>query len=126
MTNYEKEIYNIVNTSNEHMTAEQIYTSLKKSYPKIVMATVYNNVNKLWEADLIHKITSPNTPDRYDKAAKHDHLICKKCGRLTDIILDDLTYSLKKQLREEFLSYDLNIFYLCSECRKYNKDNNKN
>ena len=64
-------------------------------------------------------------PDRYDKALKHDHLICKKCGRLTDIILDDLTYSLKKQLKEEFLSYDLNIFYLCGECRKSNEDNNK-
>lgn len=89
------------------------------------MATVYNNVNKLWNANLIHKVTYPNMPDRYDKALKHDHLVCKKCGKLTDIILDDLTYSLKKQLKEEFLSYDLNIFYLCSECRESNEDNNK-
>ena len=125
MTNYEKEIYNIVNTSQEHLTAEQIYIILKKKYPKIVMATVYNNVNKLWNASLIHKVTYPNMPDRYAKALKHDHLISKTCGKLTDIILDDLTYSLKKQLKEEFLSYDLNIFYLCSECRESNEDNNK-
>ena len=48
--------------------------------------------------------------------AAAEWLVCK---------LDDLTYSLKKQLKEEFLSYDLNIFYLCSECRESNEDNNK-
>lgn len=47
MTKYEAEVYNIITMSREHLAVEQIYAELRKKYPKVVMATVYNNVNKL-------------------------------------------------------------------------------
>ena len=118
MTKYEVEIYNIITKSMEHLTVEQIYTELQKKYPKVVMATVYNNVNKLWKACLIRKIAVENMPDRYDRVVKHDHLICQMCGRLTDISFQDLTASLREQMQGEFLSYDLKVFDICPECRK--------
>ena len=118
MTKDEAEIYNIITKSMEHLTVEQIYTELQKKYPKVVMATVYNNVNKLWKARLIRKIAVENMPDRYDRVVKHDHLICQMCGRLTDISFQDLTASLREQMQGEFLSYDLKVFYICPECRK--------
>ena len=118
MTKYEVEIYNIITKSMEHLTVEQIYTELQKKYPKVVMATVYNNVNKLWKACLIRKIAVENMPDRYDRVVKHDHLICQMCGRLTDISFQDLTASLREQMQGEFLSYDLKVFYLCPDCRE--------
>lgn len=118
MTKYEIEIYNIITKSMEHLTVEQIYTELQKKYPKVVMATVYNNVNKLWKARLIRKIAVENMPDRYDRIVKHDHLICQMCGRLTDISFQDLTVSLREQMQGEFLSYDLKVFYICPKCQK--------
>lgn len=118
MTKYENEIYRLVTASARHLTVEQIFLELKEIYPKVVMATVYNNVNKLWKAGLIHKISVENMPDRYDRAVKHDHLVCRECGKLTDISLEDLTASLRKQVGGEFLSYDLKVFYLCSDCRE--------
>ena len=57
MTKYEKEIYHIITASMEHLTVEQIFAELKEKYPGVVIATVYNNVNKLWEAGLIRKIS---------------------------------------------------------------------
>ncbi len=120
MTKYEKEIYNIINTSAEHLTVEQVFENLRKKYPKVVLATVYNNINKLWENELIRKVSIEGMPDRYDRIKKHDHLVCKECGKLVDISLEDLTASLYKQLGEEFLFYDLKVFNLCSECRKNN------
>lgn len=118
MTKYEKEIYHIITESIEHLTVEQIYMELKKKCPKVVLATVYNNVNKLWKAGRIRKISVENMPDRYDRVIKHDHLVCQKCGRLADISLEDLTASLRGQMGEEFLFYDLKIFYICPNCRK--------
>lgn len=124
MTTYEREIYHIITGSTDHLTVEQIYAKMKNKYPRIVLATVYNNVNRLWKAGLIHKVTVENMPDRYDRVIKHDHLVCQRCGKLADISLDDLTASLRRQLGEDFLSYDLKVFYLCPDCRKQEENQN--
>ena len=124
MTKYEKAIYDRITISTEHLTVEQLYMELKKEYPRVSMATIYNNVNKLWKAGLIHKVSVENMPDRYDRAVKHDHLVCQRCGRLADVSLDDLSASLRRQLGGDFLSYDLKVFYLCPECRKREEDQN--
>ena len=124
MTTYEREIYHIITGSADHLTAEQIYEKMKNKYPRIVLATVYNNVNRLWKAGLIHKVSLENMPDRYDRVIKHDHLVCQKCGKIADISFDDLTASLRGQLGEDFLSYDLKVFYLCPDCRKQEKNHN--
>ena len=121
MTTYEREIYHIITSSARHLTVEQIYAEIKRKYPQIVMATVYNNVNKLWKAGLIHKVSVEGMPDRYDRAVKHDHLVCRRCGSLADVSLEDLTASLRRQLGEDFLSYDLKVFYLCPACREREK-----
>lgn len=122
MTTYECEIYHIITNSVKHLTAEQIYAEMKAKYPKIVLATVYNNVNKLWKAGMIRKISIENMPDRYDRLTRHDHLVCQKCGKLADITFEDLTASLRRQLGEDFFSYDLKVFYLCPDCRKQEKN----
>ncbi len=117
MTKYEKQIYEIVNKLTGHMTADQIFSELKKSYPSVSLATVYNNLNKLCEAGLIRRVSTEGSPDRYDRTAKHDHLVCRRCGKLTDICFEDLTASLKKQLGGEIFTYDLKVYYICPECR---------
>lgn len=123
MTTYEREIYHIVTGSAEHLTVDQIFAEIKRKYPQIVLATVYNNVNRLWRAGLIRKVSIENMPDRYDRIVKHDHLVCQRCGKLADIAFEDLTASLRRQLGENFLSYDLKVFYLCPDCRKQEEQN---
>ena len=56
-------------------------------------------------------------PDRYDRIVKHDHIVCQKCGKLTDIQFQDLTNTLRKQLGTDFLFYDLKVFYVCQDCQ---------
>lgn len=117
MTKYEEAIYDIVTTSHEHLTASQVYDRLKNRWPNVVPATVYNNLNKLWESGFIRKVSIEGMPDRFDSAQKHDHLVCKQCGKIMDISFEDLTAPLRSQLGEDFLFYDLKVYYLCPECR---------
>ena len=117
MTKYEKQIYDIVNASRQHMTADQLYGELQKIYPAVSRATVYNNLNKLCDLGMIRRLPLEDSPDRYDRIEKHDHLVCQKCGKLSDICFDDLTQSLKDQFGEAFLYYDLKVFYICPDCR---------
>ena len=66
----------------------------------------------------LRRISLEGAPERYDRTARHDHLVCKKCGGLSDVQLNDLTASLQEQLGEDFLSYDLKILYICPQCRR--------
>ena len=119
MTKYEKAIYKcIIDCSGAHLTAEQVFNELKKVYPSISLATIYNNLNKLCQAGLIRKIAVEGSPDRYDRIEKHDHLVCADCGDLKDAHFGDITESLRKQLGEDILFYDLKVYYLCPECRR--------
>lgn len=118
MTKYAKKIHEIVEASRSHMTAEQIFQELKKVYPAVVLATVYNNLNKLWQEGLIRKVSVEGMPDRYDRIQRHDHLVCKVCGRLMDLELADLTQELQRQAGVPILSYDLKLLYICEQCRE--------
>ena len=117
MTKYAQQILDIINASSDHLTAEKIYLRLKASNSRVVLATVYNNLNLLYEQDQIRKVSVEGCPDRYDKIIKHDHLVCKKCGMLSDIHLSDLTVHLQAQIPEEIISYDLKVNYICPACR---------
>ena len=118
MTKYAEQILTLIHESDGHMTAEQIFLELKKTEPKVVQATIYNNLNTLCQKSLIRRMSIEGSPDRYDKIRKHDHLVCQRCGALSDINFQDLTVSLEDQLGEGIISYDLKVFYLCPTCRK--------
>ena len=57
MTKYEKAIFQIVEASRSHMTAELVFAALRQQYPNVVLATVYNNLNRLWENGQIQKVS---------------------------------------------------------------------
>ena len=123
MTKNAAYILDIINDSDNHLTAEQIFLSLKERNRTVAQATVYNNLSYLYKEGLIRKISVEGYPDRYDKILRHDHLVCRKCGRLADILLEDRTEKLQSQLGIQMLSYDLKINYICEECLE--KENGK-
>ena len=122
MTKYAKKILEIIETTRSHMTAEQIFDVLRQTYPQVALATVYNNLNRLWGEEKIRKVTVEGMPDRYDRVVRHDHLVCKKCGRLVDMDLADLTDQLEKQVGFPILAYDLKLLYLCDKCATDRKE----
>lgn len=117
MTKNGKKILEIVSSSGSHMTAEEIFDALRQTYPSVVLATVYNNLNRLWQEDLLRKVSVEGMPDRYDRIQRHDHLVCKRCGRLLDIDLGDLTSQLEQKAGISILSYDLKLTYVCEDCQ---------
>ena len=118
MTTYAKKILELIEASDCHMTAEQVFHALRQVYPKVALATVYNNLNRLWEEGRIRKVSIEGMPDRYDRIQRHDHLVCRKCGKLMDIDLGDLTEQFEKTAGIPILSYDLKLHVLCEACRE--------
>ena len=121
VTKYGRKILEIISSSHSHMTADEVFVVLRQTYPRVARATVYNNLNHLWQEELIRKVSVEGMPDRYDRIERHDHLVCKQCGRLLDVDLGDLTAQLERTLGRSILSYDLKLIDLCEQCRKNDK-----
>lgn len=118
MTKNTEMILDIVNSACDHPSADQIFIRAKEKNPKVVLATVYNNLNSLVRMGKIRRISVAGKPDYYDNTVRHDHIVCIKCGELSDIMIDDMTESIKEKLGDVFVSYDLNISYICPNCRE--------
>lgn len=118
MTKQKRLILDIVNNACAHYTAEQIFSLAQKSMPSIVRATVYNNLNSLLKENQIRKICLPGQIDCYDKILpEHDHLVCAKCGRISDIVVAGVKEDIERQLNGNLISYSLNINYICDNCK---------
>ena len=111
-------ILDIIAHSSEHLTAEQIHMALRENGNRMALATVYNNLAQLYSEGNVRKVCVEGYPDRYDKTTRHDHLVCRVCGKLADICFKDLTELLQSQTDEELLSYDLQVSYICPACRR--------
>ncbi len=120
--NYTSMILEAIQSSTDHPTAEQIYLNLKSQGSRIALATVYNNLARLLSGGSIRKISVEGCPDRYDRIDKHDHLVCRRCGGLSDISFTDLTSMLQSQTDEQVLDYDLRVSYICPVCRRKEQD----
>ena len=118
MTKYGKKILEIVEASCSHLTAEQVFDALRQTDPGVALATVYNNLNRLCDAGQVRRVSVEGMPDRYDRTARHDHLVCRVCGRLADVDLGDLTEELERKAGFPTLAYDLKLMYVCETCRR--------
>lgn len=118
MTTNAKRILEIINASTAHPTAEDIYRALLGKGEKMSLATVYNSLGRLYEDGAVRKIPMNGEPDRYDKTRRHDHLICEKCGAISDAMLEDFREMFEKKLGVAVDFYDLKLFWLCDKCRK--------
>jgi len=99
------------------MSAEEIFVLARKQMPKIVRATIYNNLNFLTEKGMIRRVKVAGHPDRYDRTLyPHDHLICDICGDLSDISIGDLKEELQLKTGMEITGYELNLHYVCPRC----------
>lgn len=123
MSKYAEDILTAVTELQRHPTAEQVFMEMKKDHPNIALGTVYKHLNALVEEGLLHRITEPGSPDRYDRTERHDHLICSRCGKITDVRLPDMQGYIERALGRDILAYDLRIRYICPECREPEKDN---
>ena len=118
MTKNSEKILEVIERADCHPTAEDIYREIRASESKMVMATVYNNLNALCRAGKVRRVVLEGQPDRFDKTVRHDHLVCSCCGRITDLYLEDLTEMIEAQCGIRISSYDLTISYRCADCQE--------
>ncbi len=79
-----------VASRKDHPTADMVYASLKRDYPRISLGTVYRNLSLLTELHMIRRLHCGDGTEHYDgDISDHDHFICTRCGRIVDLFHDD-------------------------------------
>lgn len=117
MTAKRTAILRILQDSEGHLTAEEIFARVRTEYPGIVLATVYNNLHALSEAGLIRRVRTEEGADYYDRTpTKHDHAICVRCKKMFDLPVEDLTALLERRSGCRILAYHLTVSALCPDC----------
>lgn len=108
----------------KHLSAEDVYTLVKKRMPDVGLATVYRSLELFLENNIIHSVDFGDGRKRYEYGAQegehhHHHAICIKCNKVIEIN-DDLLEELENQVHKEHgfkvANHDLKIFGYCKEC----------
>ncbi len=114
-------VFNVVEASCDHPTAESVYLRCREIMPEISLGTVYRNLKVLVELGKIREVSILNAGDRYDKTlGLHAHFRCKHCGCVLDVSAKDLD-ALEKSV-EESTGYQIDatevLFVgLCDKCK---------
>ena len=116
-------IVSAIENSEDHISADEIYSQIVAKYPNVNISTVYRTLELLKRLGLVTETDLGGGRVRYHPADKghHHHLVCQECGAIID--LDELLLSSLKGtlLREYKFSADLRhlaIFGRCVNCSK--------
>ena len=119
MTKLNQQILDMIMNSDGHLTAEEVFLLSKKKKIDVSLASVYRILGKLTDEGLISKFSVAGKPDVFDKTTEnHAHAICLKCGKVKDICIEGFKNDLTKRIGSEIDSYELNVNYICPDCRK--------
>lgn len=70
--------------TDQHPTAEMLYSWLKPDNPSLSLGTVYRNLNLLADEGVITRMPFP--VERYDANTEpHPHFRCRRCGQVYDL-----------------------------------------
>ena len=128
-----QKILEVLNKSNKHLSAEDIYHKVHEVYPMVGLTTVYRTLDLLVNADLVFKFDFGDGRTRYELTkgrrdiSHHHHLICTNCQRVIDYtefakrekrLLSNIKEELSRKHKFEIHTHQVHFYGLCDRCRK--------
>jgi Fur family ferric uptake transcriptional regulator len=107
----------------DHVSAEELYLKVKEISPEIGYTTVYRTLKLLFEADLAHSRNFRDGFSRFEPAhlvEHHDHLICRKCGSISEFVnvhIEAIQEKVAKEHGFKITDHTLDIYGVCSGCQ---------
>lgn len=99
---YSKILMNILDSTDSHPSAIELYNMLKPHHKNLSLASVYRNLDYLVKNGEIVKLTSSCGFERYDADTSfHGHFVCLKCGALVDFHVSKEDLPLYRELEKK-------------------------
>ena len=112
----------IIQRSEGHLDADEIYRQAKQRDPRISLSTVYRTLNLLKELDLVEEVHFDENHHHYELAADthHHHVVCTECGRVMEFqspLLDELKAELEREHGFVLEHLQVDALGRCRECQ---------
>lgn len=79
-------VYRYLRQTEDHPSADDVFTSVRGVIPDISLATVYKSLETLVSCGLASKLTYGDGSARYDgRTDPHPHARCLTCGSVADL-----------------------------------------
>ncbi len=124
VTHQREVVADVVFSSNEHLSVDDIEREVRASGERIGKATIYRTLDLLVKSNLVGEHDFGEGFKRYEHRLSrepiHEHLICLHCGTVTEF-QDPAVYRIEALVTAEhgFRStrHKLEIYGLCRECQ---------
>lgn len=119
-------VLEVVQASDDHPTAAQIFQRVRRRYAGIAYATIYNALHWWVEQGELRAFTFGDAATRYDRNRdRHDHAICQRCGRLIDVIVRlprPMLNEVRRRTGLQVTAHHVQFLGLCPDCAKTVRD----
>jgi Fur family ferric uptake transcriptional regulator len=105
-------------------SAQELHEELRTRGKSIGLATVYRNLQAMaerGEVDSLRREDGESVYRRCDSEGHHHHLVCRSCGYSVEVDnakVEGWAESIGKRHGFEELTHDVEIFGICSLCRR--------
>lgn len=99
-----------------HINIDKLYEKVHKRMPTVSLATVYKNINSMFEGGLLQELYPEGMKRMYEIDKDfHIHLICSSCGKVEDVPASpgDMMKFFSKYSGEKLEKIDVNLYYEC-------------
>ncbi len=114
--------------SDEHLTPESLHHLIQEKYPELKtgIATVYRTLSLLEESSVVTSLSFGAQGKKYELGAKehHDHLICTKCGEITEFVDEEIEkrqHAITDELGFKMEDHSMQIYGICKKCQEKNR-----
>lgn len=122
-TRHRNAILLLLEQSEDPITAEELYISLREKTASINLSTVYRTLDTFVSKNLVLKSTMDDGKARYElnhHEHKH-HLFCVGCHKvisIEDCPMGELQELIKKKIDFDVTGHKLEIYGYCHNCKK--------
>lgn len=109
-------------SSEDHLSAEEIYQRLNESGEEVGLATVYRVLTQFEQAGLVqrHFFDGGQSVFELDNGDQHSHIVCVKCGYVDEFHKEEFrvkSEEIAKNFGYLFQEAKVTIYGICKKCQ---------